>query len=195
MTLKLFIIILSGIITILGYIPYIIDTIKNKTKPRIVTWFIWSLLNGISCIASFSEQQYSTAALMFCFALGTIAITVFGWKRGDKDINRLDIICLSGAIIGIILWAVLRSPSVAIIILILVDFIGGIPTLVHSWKKPDEETLTTYIMSFIGASLTLFTINSWRITSAAHPLFLVVICLNFILIITIRRRYLKLKKR
>ena len=186
---------MSSIITILGYVPYIIDTVKKKTKPRVITWFVWTMLNGISCMAAFSEQQYPTAVLMFCFALGTLAVTVFGWRGGDKNINRLDVTCLIGAIIGIILWVIFNSPTTAVIAMILVDFIGGIPTQVHSWKKPDEETLMTYVMQFIGAGLTLLVIDSWRITSAAYPIFLVAICLNFILIISLRRQYLKLKKR
>lgn len=181
-------VILSSILTIAAAIPYIIDVVSKKTKPRIVSWLIWSTLLGISCAAAFVEQQYTTAILLLLTFLSTLAVALLGWKHGDKKIERLDAVCLAGAIVGIILWWVFNSPSLAVIASIAIDLTGGIPTLVHAWKKPGEETWVTFVLYFLGAVCTLLTVSNWRITAFAYPLFLVIINLAFASVVLVRRR-------
>jgi uncharacterized protein with PQ loop repeat len=52
--------IVAGIITVAATLPYIINTIKGKTRPNIVTWFTWTLLNTITAIAAYSGHAYQT---------------------------------------------------------------------------------------------------------------------------------------
>ena len=39
---------LSGIIVVIGYIPYLKDILRGKTKPHVYTWFIWIITQGIA---------------------------------------------------------------------------------------------------------------------------------------------------
>lgn len=191
MNITIILVVISSILTLVSVIPYLIDIVKGRTKPRVVSWFVWSLLTGISFVASFTEHQYPTAALMFCSVLATMAIVVLGWKNGDKKISRLDIFCFIGVVIGIIFWVIFNSPSIAVVAMIAIDFIGGIPTQVHAWKKPQEETMKTFVLGLIGSLLTLMTVTNWQITAFAYPLFLVIININFVLLISIRRLVFK----
>lgn len=170
--------------------PYLIGVFKGKLKPRITSWFIWCLLTGIASAAAFSEHQYPTAFLLLSSFLGTLLIVIFGWKHGDRKIDRLDIVCLIGALVGIILWAVFNSPAIAVLVTITIDLVGGIPTLVHSWKKPGEESWATFLLSFLGAAFTLFVIKDWQITAFAFPLYLVSVNMWFAMVIIIRRHIL-----
>ncbi len=187
-------VILSSIILLAGMVPYIKDVIKGKTKPRIISWFIWSCLTGISFFASLAEKQYPTAILMFFSMASTLSIVVLGWKKRQSGISRLDIVCLIGTIIGALLWYIFNSPAMAVIAMVCIDFIGGIPTQVHCWEKPHEETLSMFIMSGISALFTILAIQEWKITAFAFPLFLLVINIDYILMISLRRVYLKKKR-
>jgi len=195
MDLKIIIIMLSSFLTVVAFIPYIVDILKGVTKPRIISWFLWTILSSIACVAALIEHQYPTAILMLVSAFGTLAICLLGWRFGDKDISRVDIICLSGALFGIALWKLFDSPAIAVIFMIAIDFIAGIPTLFHAWNKPNEETLTTFVLSFAGAILTLLVIENWQITSFAFPLFLVLVNFEFMLVVVLRRLFLRSKKR
>ena len=196
MILSAIFVVFSGVATFAGILPYLIDVIKGKTKPRVVSWFIWSCLSAISFFAAIAEKQYPTAVLMGCSLLTTVLVVIVGWKKaGRGKIKALDIICLSGAVIGLVLWVIFNSPSAAVIAMVCVDFIGGIPTQVHCWKKPNEETLSMFAMSCLGALFTLLAINEWRITAFAFPLFLFVINIEYALVITSRRWFIENKKR
>jgi hypothetical protein len=184
---------ISSILLVAGILPYLIGVIKGTTKPKIVTWVIWSSLTGIACAAALSEKQYPTAILLLLSSLGTLLVAIFGWKNGDKKIERLDIICLAGAIIGLILWQVFNSPAIAVLATISIDLVGGVPTLVHSWKRPDEEAWLTFFLSFLGSLCTLLVISNWAITAFAYPLYLVLINILYTLVIVSRRLVLKQK--
>lgn len=181
-------IVLSSILTVASVIPYIIGVIRGVTKPRVVSWLIWGILIAIISAAAFAEGQYATAFLALCASVGTLSVAVLGWKRGNRKINILDKYCLIGAAVGIYFWWLFNSPAVAVLIMIAIDFVGVIPTFMHSWKKPNEEVWITYMLSFIGVVCTLLALNDFRITAFAYPLYSLFTNLILALVIMVRRR-------
>lgn len=186
---------ISSILTVVSVFPYLINVIKRKTKPRVVTWFTWGLLTGISCVAAIVEGQWATAIMLGFSGMSSFAIMALGWEFGDKKFEKLDIFCLVAAVAGIMLWRLLDSPSVAVLVMITADFIGGVPTTIHAWKKPFQETWQTFFMGLIGAICTLIVLENLQITSFAFPLFIALNSLNVTLIILLRRRHQELKTR
>lgn len=182
---------LSAILTIASVIPYLIEILRGNTKPRVVTWLTWSVLTAIACVAAFVDGQYPTAILLLFSTLETSAVVVLGWHLGDKKFELLDVMSLIGATVGIILWLIFNSPAIAVIATVTIDLIGGIPTLVHSWRKPHEETWITFLIAAIGAGLTLLVISDWRITAFAYPLYIVGMNMLITFVIIGRGRRLK----
>ncbi|MDD3035582.1 MAG: hypothetical protein PHO93_01550 [Candidatus Saccharimonadaceae bacterium] len=191
MNLTNFLIILSGVFTVIAAIPYIIEIIRGVTKPRFASWIIWNILVDISCAAALVEHQYPTALLLFAASVETLAVVVLGWRHGDKKFEKLDAVCLTGALIGVVLWAIFNSPAIAVIATVAIDLVSGAPTLLHSWKRPGEETWQTFLLSGLGAICTLLVINSWLVTAIAYPLYLVTFNFSTTVIILTRRIYLK----
>jgi len=167
-------IVISSILAIINILPYVRDVIKRKTKPRIVSWFNWSLLTGIASAASFSDHQYASAILTLFGCLETLTIVILGLRYGDRKFEAFDLFCQVGALVGIILWVVFNSPSIAIIATITIDFIATLPTLKHSWVKPGEETAITFFLGSLAAVFTLMAAKDHMITAIAFPIYLVV---------------------
>lgn len=178
-------------LTTLAIIPYLIDTIRGNTKPRIVTWIIWIITNGIASLAAFYSREYPTALLLATVVVLMLIIVSAGWRKGDKSIQKIDIGCFIGAIFGIILWRLLGSADISIIILIATEIIGGLPTIIHAWEKPTEETFVTYFVTFLGSLCILITVDSFTITGFAYPLHMVLFNILISLIIMFRRKRLK----
>lgn len=181
-------IVLSSIVTVSATIPYIIDILKKKTKPRVVSWFIWTILAGISAAASFSDKQYAAFVLALSTGVECLLVVLLGLKYGEKDIKAFDITCLAGAIVALVLWYIFNSPAIAIIAGIIIDLIGSLPTLKHAWQKPDEETWATFALSGLGASFAVLAAKSTWITSLANPIYIVAINMTFTAILLGRRR-------
>jgi len=153
-------------------VPYIIDILRGKTKPNIVTWFTWSLLIGIGATALYTAKETNAALLLTGDFVATFAVVLFGLRHGIAKIDRFDIFCQVGAVIGLVLWFVFDSPLIAIAATITIDFIGTIPTLRHSWNYPDEETPLTFLISIVATVLTLLSLKTYSISAWVYPVYL-----------------------
>lgn len=181
--MKTILIIASSLLTVAAILPYLNDIFKKKTKPRVVSWFTWSILAAIASAASFSDKQYAAGILSLCGFVECMSVVVLGLKYGDRHFAKFDLGCQIGAIIGLALWFIYNSPAIAVIAAISIDFIGSLPTLKHAWEKPEEETWITFMLSGLGASLTVMAANNNKITAVANPLYLVLINAIFTVIL------------
>ncbi len=165
-------------------LPYIVDIVRGKTKPNVVTWITWSLLIGIGAAALFASHQPRAALLLTADTIATFAVVLFGLKYGMAKLDRFDIFCQIGAIMGLIFWLVFNSPMIAIVATITIDFIGTVPTLRHSWSHPEEETVITFVLGIVATSFTLLSLKSYSVTAWMYPAYL--LFSNGLLVITIQ---------
>ena len=166
--------VVASVIAAGGTIPYIVETVKGKTKPRIVTWSTWSLLTGMAAAAAFSDGQLASGLFALLGSLATAAIAIAGFRYGDRSLTPLDISCLSGVIVGLVLWRLFDSPALAVWAAIAIDLTGFIPTLVHAWRAPHEETLITYALVSFGGFLSVaaaLLAGGISVTALGYPLY------------------------
>jgi hypothetical protein len=180
-----FLLILSAIFTLICAVPYIIDIVRRKTKPRIVSWFNWTLLTGIATVAAISEQHWASAVLTGAATIETLVIVILAVKYGDKKIERFDVFCQIGAIVGLLLWWVFDDPAIAIIATVAVDFLAGLPTFKHSWLKPGEETRSTFALAALGSLCALLATDSFDVSALAYPIY--ILLGNLLLVIFISK--------
>lgn len=195
MNLTTIFVIISSVLMLVSAVPYLIGIVNGRTKPRIVSWLVWVILGTITCIATFVDRQYPTAIFLICLVVGPLTVVILGWERGNRKIGRFDIVCLVGAIVGIILWQIFNSPSIVVLAMIVIDIIGGLPTLRHSWNNPSEEQWMTFVLCSLGSFFTLLTVTDWRITAFAWPMFQLIINSVFALIVLVRKHVLRTKKK
>jgi len=176
---------LSAIVTIGGAVPYILAIIRGTTKPRVVSWFTWTLLTGIAAAASLSDHQYAAGILSLSATFEVGLIVILGLKHGDRKFDKTDIICQAAALVGLALWLVFNSPGIAVLASMVIDFIGCIPTIKHSWQKPHEETWFTFALSSLGGGLALLAVRSWALTAIGYPLYIFVINIFMMLFIVL----------
>lgn len=184
-------VVIGSLLTLGSVLPYIRDVVRSKTKPRIVSWFTWSLLTGISLAASLSDHAYASAALLAAATLATAIVVVLGLRFGDRTFERMDIICQVSALVGLGLWLMFDSPAIAVLASVAIDLVGALPTLKHTWQKPYEETSLTFLVSSVGAMFILLATTTWRVTTLAYPIYLVVINGLLGMVIVVRHRYVK----
>ncbi len=162
----------GAVLTVASIIPYLVDITRQKTKPRIVSWFNWTLLTSIAGAASLADKQYPAAALSFAAAIETGLVVVLGLKYGERKFDRTDILCQLGALVGLVLWLLFNTPAIAVIASVSIDFIAGIPTLKHAWQRPFEETLSAFVICSVAAALTLSTIHEVSFTALTYPVYI-----------------------
>jgi hypothetical protein len=186
--------VLGSLVAVAGTVPYVIETIRGNTKPRIVTWLTWALLTGVAGAASLSAGQLGGAVFALLGTVATSAVVVAGLRFGDRSFTKLDLACLAGVLLGLLLWLSLDNPIFAIWAAILIDFVGLVPTLVHAWKQPTAETASTFVCVGVGGLITSAAIASggaFSVAALGYPLYAAVSMASVATIILIRRKSVK----
>jgi hypothetical protein len=178
----------AALIAIFGAIPYIFDTLKGKTHPNIVTWFTWTLMNGINAAAAWSTGATQTAIYSTGATVATGAILVIGFHFGLKRYTKFDIACQAAALFGVVLWRLTSQPSLAVGINVITDFTGWLPTYRHAWKAPHAETWQTFALSGLSSALTLISIHHYDFIALAFPTYILVANVTIVSTILARRK-------
>ncbi len=81
-------------------------------------------------------------------AVGLIA--VLSLRFGYGHFHRKHHLSLAFAAIGVVLWRLTNDPLVALVVVIVVDFVAFYLTITKTWHAPDTETLCAWIFASIA---------------------------------------------
>ncbi len=164
--------IISATISLAALIPYIISILKKNTIPNRITWIIWSF-SGLIIIASYyASGARNELWLPIGYTAGQIIIMILSFRYGVKKWSFLDKICLIGAVFSLFLWWVFSSAGVALIINVIIDFFGAIPTIVKSYKFPKTENAFSWILTAVASWFNLFTITKLTFLFLLYPTYM-----------------------
>lgn len=180
-------IVLSGVLSITAVLPYLRDILKRTTKPRILTWAVWAFLTATVATGSFSEGAIASGWLAVFESIATALVVLAGLYYGDRHFMLLDVASFIGVLVGIAVWITSGDAAWAIYISLVIDFMGGVPTIIHCYRKPNEETLSTYVISAAAAGCALLAVSSLNLVALIFPIYLIVINSLFSGILIYRR--------
>ncbi len=86
---------LAIILTFVGYVPYVRDTLAGKTTPHVYTWLIW----GFVTLIAFGLQVGGGAGAGALVALtsGSLAlfVAVLGFRvaKGSQNLDKINTSC------------------------------------------------------------------------------------------------------
>lgn len=184
----------AGIVTIIlslvGYIPYLRDVIKGKTKPHTFSWLIWLIITLIVGIAQLSAGAGWGALHNITTGLACVVILYYALKNKDKDITVSDKIMFGLSLLSIPLWVFTKDPLWSIILLTFIDIFAFGPTIRKTWSKPFSETLSSYSIAGTKYFIALFALSVYKLSTLLYPS--VLVCMNFFLVfIMLWRRNIK----
>lgn len=169
---------LGSFIFLLGSVSYFIDTLKGKTKPNRISWFLWGL-NPLIAFAAMIQQGVGLSSLA-TFTYGAVPFVIllasFLNKKSYWQIGKVDLACGMLSVCGIILWFLTKTGTVAILLSIVADLLASIPTIIKSYQKPETESWFFFLTNSFSAGITLLTISALSFSSVAFPLYIFLDC-------------------
>lgn len=178
-------VIVGALINFIGATSYLLSTLKGKTKPNKVTWFLWALAPMIAFSAQIKQGVGWIALTTFMAGFNPILIFIASFvnKKSQWKISRLDITCGFLAVIGLLLWKVTQVPNLAILFSIIADGLAAVPTIVKSYTNPETENPNAYTVAAISGIIALLTIKTWDFAHFAFPVYIVIVCLILVILI------------
>ena len=146
---------IGTLLATVSFVPYIRDIIRHGSRPRLVSWMIWTILLTLMAIVSVQEHQWGSALITTVSAVGCFTVVVLGRRYATRGTTQLEKGVLVAAVAGIALWLVVDNPLLVMLVAITVDAVAYLPTVVHAWQDPDEESWRSYFVGGLGEVLIL----------------------------------------
>ncbi|MBA4749849.1 MAG: hypothetical protein H2057_04420 [Alphaproteobacteria bacterium] len=186
---------LAGIISFLGFIPYLIGILKKRVIPSFTTWLVWSIIGMILLVSYIKTTPHLTASVWvpLSYALGPCVICILSLKSGLERLGKMDFVCLAIALASLVLSFIIHNFYISLFLGIFADLLGAWPTVVKSYKDPGSEDLTAWLFFLTGNVLNASFIE--YNLSSIYPLYLLGISLIIVFFLLKGKRDFILKKK
>jgi hypothetical protein len=162
---------LAMLLAAIGGYGYIRDTLRGVTSPNRVTWSLWGL-EGILAFGVEMQQHVGLASWM-TLMLGLVPCVVvfasFKNPHGVWRIGAFDIFCGSISLAGLVFWALVNEPTIALVSFVCADTVAALPTLRKSWLAPETESPRVFIMGCLNCGITILTLRIFTTGGALFP--------------------------
>lgn len=174
-------VIVGAIFNLAGGFSYLMGTLRGRTQPNRVSWFLWALAPGIAFAAQISQGVGLSALMTFMvgFSPAVIFLASFVNKKAVWKLGVFDYFCGLMALLAIVLWQVTKEGNIAIMFGIFADFFAAVPTIKKSFQHPESENYRIFLCGIISAAITLLAIRQWTFEYYGFAAF--ILCQNVLL--------------
>ena len=102
MTLSIILSVLSGLVFIFAFFPYIKAILRKETSPRKATWLVWA--TGDIIIFTGMLAKGTISGLITAATIGATTVFILSLKYGESGWSKRDKICISLSAFAIVLW-------------------------------------------------------------------------------------------
>ena len=148
------------------------------------TWLIWASLDSITILGMNIENSINGQILSS--VVGAWTVFFLSLRYGVLGWTWLDRICLASVGLSILLWWWFNSPLLGIIICLLANCIGSIPTLHSAWKDARRENKLGWVTGTIASLCALASVSNWTLAHYAQPISFLVIQIAVLYLLFIR---------
>lgn len=177
----------AGVISFAAFIPYVIAILRRETKPNRATWWIWTIVGFMLGASYYFSGANQTIWVPVSYIIGPFFIAILSIKYGEGGWTRFDRNCLLGTGVSLILWWVFNSSLIALLINIFIDLIGALPTIKKSYREPEKEDETAWILFFLGNIINLFAIETWKFAIIIYPIYMLLCCGTITVLVIFRK--------
>lgn len=168
-----YLVLLGALVNMYGAGVYMLDIVRGKTKPNLVSWFLWAAAPLIASAAAFSEGIRWAALPTFMVGFGPVLviITAVSTRHALWRVERFDCVCGAFSVVALILWFITKQPYLAILFAIFSDGLASLPTLKKAWLFPETESGIAYASALFNMLTTLVALQVFTFSEMAFPIY------------------------
>ena len=182
--------VITVIIWIYAYYPYIRDIFKGTTKPHLFSWIIFLIMDTIAFLIQIGDNAGPWAWWTLTTGLLGLIVLVLAFKRWEKHITLSDCIAFVLALLCITFYILLEDPAYSLYLVLCISALALYPTARKSFHKPTEETLSIYVIAIIRSIISIFATINISLLTIWLPAFLIFINTAFVVMVMIRKKQL-----
>jgi hypothetical protein len=166
--------------------------LHGETRPNVVSWILWTLIQMIIIIAQFSAGASWSVILPIAMTFNTclvLIICLYGY--GYAKYGYVDLICLVLALAAIAAWRLTNDPVLAIVLSVAADFAAAVPTFVKTYREPFTESILSWAILVVANTCGLISAIPFNLANTAFAGYVVLFDGFFLIVMIMRRRIVR----
>jgi hypothetical protein len=182
--------VLGSIVNFVACLGYVRAILRHEASPNRVTWFLWAFVPLIAGAAQWQSGVGISTLVVLAVGLGPACVVLASFIAGTGSwkLGPFDYVCGGCALAALALWAASGDPVTAIVLSILGDAAAALPTLRKAWLAPATEARSTYLISFVGMVIGIFSVQEATFAAYAFNAYLVLASSTLVLILYLPRK-------
>jgi hypothetical protein len=135
---------------------YVIDTVRRRIRPSVLSWVGWSFLMGTSILSQVVKVgwQWSMTSILSsavgCLTIGLVALFIgsYSLDRGDWKFLVLAALC-------VFIYLISGNPWMTTGFAIAADALLAVPTILNAIRDPALERSPAWMLGMVSALLAL----------------------------------------
>ncbi len=168
-------IILSSILTLVSPLFYARAILIGEAKPHRTTCLVLLIITALSTTSLLASHNTVAVWLAGVSTLQSIVIFSLSIKYGMGGWEKMDVICLIIALIGIIVWQTTNNPILGLYFSILADLTGMVPSIIKTYRFPETEIATYFALDSMAGIFSLLAVGSFIFADISYPIYIFLI--------------------
>jgi hypothetical protein len=168
MEMKIIFTVIASVCGIMGFLPYLRNSLFGKTRPHAFTWLIWMITNGVAVTGLWVGGGGIGAIPATISVVFVTLVFLVSLRFGKKDIKPSDTIVLIAALSTIFIWWLLKNPVLAVLLVSFIDVIGYIPTFRKSFKEPWTETMSSWALFALASIFAILALEEYNLLTVSY---------------------------
>ncbi len=155
----------------LGGASYLRDTWRGRVAPNRVTWALWGVEGVLAFVVEVQQNVGLASAMTLMLGLAPLAVVAVSFRHhhGVWRIGAFDVVCAVVSLGGLVFWALVNEPTVALVSFVCADQVAALPTLRKSWLKPSTESSRVFFLGSLNCGLTVLTLRHFTSAGVLFP--------------------------
>ena len=173
---------LAGVLAVVAYAPYLIDTAKGRTRPERATWLIWSVVASIAMGSQIYEGADKSLMFVGVKVSGTIIVFLMSIRLGaGVYLSRRNINLFGLTAVGVVIWYWAEDALFMLLITTGISILGGSVTVLKAYRDPESETLKTWVISLVASFFAIVSVGKLDIALLIYPVYLYLLYTSIVL--------------
>ena len=118
-------------------------------------------------------QQHVGLASLMTLMLGLVpcAVVVASFRNRNAvwKLGAFDAVCGAVSVAGLVFWAFVNEPTVALVSFVVADQMAALPTVRKSWLAPSTESPRLFFLGSMNCAITVLTLTKLTTAGVLFP--------------------------
>lgn len=182
---------LSVALALVAAIVYVWQTLVGQVRPHPLSWALFGVLSGTGFLMQRAEGALQGSWALLAMTAICLILAGLSIAKGERRFPAREWLSLAAGCAAFVVYLFSRDPTLAAILITLVDAFGYGPTFSRGWSQPQKDSAISFALNGVKFVPSLLAMAPISIATCAYPATLMILNSAVAAMLIVRRQALR----